>query len=100
MHTLSTESGHSCFEHVALVRVKVNSTSEECRVLMQFLVPDPPSQQEQLAIVLHESKQGEIVKVKQRPSEDMPMERLVVESMSKDSMVFWECQKDWMCALW
>lgn len=66
---------------------------------MHYLVPDAPSQQDQLAVVLHESRQGEMVKVKQRPSEDMPMERLVVESTSK-AVVFWECQKDWMCALW
>lgn len=98
VHTLSTECASSCFEHAALVRVE--STSEECRLLMQYLVPDAPSQQEQLAVVLHESRQGETVKVKQRPSEDMPTEQLVVESIMKDGPVFWECQKDRLCALW
>lgn len=96
VRTLSIDSASSCFEHAALVRVE--STSEKCRLLMQYLVPDVPSQQDQSAVILHESRQGEQVKVKQRLSEDMPIEQLVVET--RDGLRVWECQKDWMCALW
>lgn len=95
---ISTESASSCFDHTALVRV--DSTSEECKLLMQFLVPDPPSTQDQSVVVLHESRQGDKVVVKQRPNEGSPMETLVVESLTKNRPGFWECQKDWMCALW
>lgn len=98
VHILSTESASSCFDHTALV--KVDSTSEECKMLMHYLVPDPPSTQDQSAIVLHESRQGDKVAIKQWPNEGSPMESLVVESLRKDRPGFWECQKDWMCALW
>lgn len=98
VHILSTKSASNCFEHTALVRFE--STLEECSLLMQYLVPDPPSRQDQLAVVLHESKQGLMVKVKQRPNEGLPIEQLVVESSMSGGPSFWECQKDWMCALW
>jgi transcription elongation factor SPT5 len=98
VHILSTKSASNCFEHTALVRFE--STSEECNLLMHYLVPDPPSKQDQLAVVLHESRQGHTVKVKQRPNEGMPIEQLVVESLMSGGSSFWECQKDWMCALW
>lgn len=62
VHTLSTEAASSCFEHTTLVRV--DTTAEECRLLVQYLVPEAPLMQNELAIVLHESKQGKMVKVK------------------------------------
>lgn len=98
VHILSTKSASNCFEHTALVRLE--STLEECNLLMQYLVPDPPSKQDQSAVVLHESKQGDTVIIKQQPSEGMPTEQLVVESFVSGGPMFWECQKDWMCALW
>lgn len=98
VHIVSTETANSCFEYTALARF--DSTSEECNLLLQYLVPDAPSKQDQLAVVLHESKQGHKVRVKQRPNEDIPTEQLVVESLMNDGPSFWECQKDWMCALW
>lgn len=99
VHTLSTEAASTCFEHTALVRL--DSTAEECTLLMQYLVLEPPSAQDKSAVVLHESRQGEMVKVKQRADPGMPTERLVVETLIRlDGSHFWECQKDWMCALW
>jgi len=98
VHVLAASPAASNFDQTALV--KMDSTSEERTVLMKYLVPVTPSMQDEAAVVLTGPRKGEKVKIRQRPDASSLLELVVVESEKEYGGAFWECQKDWMCAVW
>ncbi|KAF5388735.1 hypothetical protein D9757_004857 [Collybiopsis confluens] len=102
-HILAASRVAGNFEQTALLKIELHPTgTEERSFLMKYITPVVPQRQDEPAIVLTGPKQGEKVKMRQRPDISTMTELIVVETDndSSDAGVYWECQKDHMCALW
>ncbi|GAW07474.1 transcription elongation factor spt5 [Lentinula edodes] len=119
-HILAASRVADNYEQTALVKVDLekssavtpaqlaalSSTPADRSIPTKFLLPVPPSSQDDTAIVLTGPRQGDKVKLRQRPDSGSPTELVVVESVDAggnasgtngtEGGAFWECQKDWM----
>ncbi|KAF9267245.1 transcription elongation factor Spt5 [Marasmius fiardii PR-910] len=87
------------FDQTAYVRFIDDGKNEERSILMKYLMPSVPDMVDEEAVVIYGQRKGELVKVRQRPDSSDVIEMVVVETVGTDGAAFWECQKDWMCAL-
>ncbi|KAL0063273.1 transcription elongation factor spt5 [Marasmius tenuissimus] len=87
------------FDQTAYVKFVDDGQGEERSIMMKYLLPFIPDTVDEEAVVISGPRKGELVKVRQRPDSNESTELVVVESVGTNGAAFWECQKDWMCAL-
>ena len=87
------------FDQTAYVKFVDDGQGEERSIMMKYLLPFVPDSIDEEAVIINGPNKGELVKVRQRPDRNESNELVVVETVGKNGAPFWECQKDWMCAL-